>query len=295
MPLPLIKQLSVQNELGEGIQWHALSQSLWWTDIHNSKLYSYSPSADQISVFHMPDRVGCFAFTPTKSVLIVAFAKGIARYHLETKEITWLSKPEQHNPGNRFNDGRVDRNGSFWAGTLVEDAKQSIENAKLYQLNQDLTYSPRLTNIQISNGLCFSPNGELVYHADSPTRSIYRYEITASGDLTAKTRLAITPEGVYPDGACIDVNGNLWSAQWGGGRVVQYSSTGEILSQVDIPVAQPSCVAIGGPNMDWLCVTSAREGLSQNTLEQQKSAGDVFIYQLPAPIGLEESLCTTLL
>jgi sugar lactone lactonase YvrE len=288
--MKLIKTIPVKNSLAEGIQWHQKSQSVWWTDIINAQLYQYHPESDKTTIYPMPDRVGCFAFTSLQNVVVVAFANGFAFYNLKNKQIQWLEKPEEHIKGNRFNDGRVDRKGRFWAGTMVEDKQSSNQLGSLYMLDENQKCHLMLSGIEISNSLCFSINNEQLYHTDTPTRKINCFDIAYdSKQLHLNSTLVQTPSIGFPDGSCIDSENYLWNAQWGASRVVRYTPLGKEDIVIKLPVPQPSCVAIGGPTMNWLFVTTARQGLSQKELELFPSSGDIFIYQLENIKGLEES------
>lgn len=158
-------------------------------------------------------------------------------------------------------------------------------------LDRDNNVHARRSGLSITNSLCWSPNGEKLYHADSPSREIYQYSCdTSTGELTNPVLFAKTPKNVFPDGAYVDKNGHLWSAQWGGNCVVQYSANGEIMQRIELPVSQVSCVTIGGINLDQLFVTSARDGLTQKALEAEPLAGCLFIVNLAESIGLPEPI-----
>ena len=286
----LLNVIDVTNTLGEGVQWHALSQCIWWTDIEECCLYSYSTQSNQLNKHAMPDRVGCFAFIEDDPRIIVAFATGIAFYDFSSKTLEWIDKPEAHIKGNRFNDGRVDRQGRFWYGSLIENKESVDQSASLYMLNPQGKSVVKESNIEIANGLCWSPDGKKLYHADSPKQTIHQYDFnTATTELSNKKLFAKTKPGSFPDGSAVDAEGYLWNAQWGGSRVVRYNPQGEIDLSIQLPVSQPSCVAFGGPNLDWLMITSAREDLSEQELLQQPLAGNLFIYQVNGTTGLEEN------
>ncbi|WP_440874103.1 SMP-30/gluconolactonase/LRE family protein [Thalassotalea sp. PLHSN55] len=295
----LLFSVDVSNQLGEGVQWHKETQSIWWTDIESSCLWRYSTltkdSSNPLTKYAMPERVGCFAFIKGDDRLVIAFSSGIALYHLASKQLSWLAQPEKHLQHHRFNDGRVDRQGRFWAGTLYEgEAPNTGELASLYMLDHQQECHNMLANIEISNGLCWSLDGNILYHADSPTQCIYQYQMKSdSGLLTDKQLFAKTSENSFPDGSCIDADGYLWNAQWGGSKVVRYAPNGEINLIQSLLVSQPSCVAIGGPNMDWLIVTSAKQGLTTKQLAKEPQAGNLFVYQLNHVKGVEESQCQT--
>ncbi|NMP30176.1 SMP-30/gluconolactonase/LRE family protein [Thalassotalea sp. M1531] len=291
--MQLIKILAVKNLLGEGIVWHPDQQSLWWTDILTCKLYCYEWQHNNLIHYALPERLGCFGFTKDSQQIIAAFASGIALYNLNTSEVKWLARPELYNKGNRFNDGGVDRLGRFWAGTMVENKQLSTAEGKLYYLKSNGECCVALDNIGISNALCWSTNGEGVYHADSPSHSIFKYQFDNDKGLVNKQLFAETASGQVPDGACIDSIGHLWSAQWGGAQVIEYDIHGCAQQVIQLPVSQPTCVAIGGPNLDLLCITSAQQGLSKYELAKQPQAGNVFIYQLEESLGVNEVFLNT--
>ncbi|MDT8429421.1 MAG: SMP-30/gluconolactonase/LRE family protein [Pseudomonadales bacterium] len=284
-------QLPVANQLGEGVIWHHSTRTLWWTDIEACKLYSYSLDREFLQEWSVPERIGSFGFTSKPDLLVVAFASGFALYNYSNGDIQWLAHPEQQRPANRLNDGRVDRQGRFWAGGMVEhrEREQNSQGAGLYCLVGDCRVQQHLDGIRISNGLCWSPEADILYHADSPRRVITAYAFNATeGSLGAPRLFATTPEGIHPDGATIDSAGQLWSAQWGGSRVVCYDRQGQIRGVLTVPVSQVSCVAFAGPQLNLLCITSARTGLSEEQLLVEPDAGDLFIYEVDAH-GLPET------
>jgi sugar lactone lactonase YvrE len=286
----LIKTIKVGNQLGEGVQWHQASQSIWWTDIEQTCLYSYSMATEQTTQHPMPERVGCFAFVQGQTRLLIAFASGMAFYDLANEAIDWLAQPELLIKGNRFNDGRVDRQGRFYAGTMVENAITSEQSAHLYCLDSNQQCSAKLRGIEISNGLCWSPDGKTMYHADSPTRTISQYDYSLEqGGITNPRFFAKTAESVFPDGSAVDAQGYLWNAQWGGSQVVRYSPDGAQDLILNVPASQPSCVCFAGEKFDKLIVTSAKQGLTREQMDKDSQAGHVFIYQLNGIAGLEES------
>lgn len=280
MSYPLIDTVPCANILGEGVQWNAADQSVWWTDIQAAKIYRYHAATKNLQQWSTPEPVGCFAFAHRESRLLVAFASGIAWLDLDSGAYEWLARPELAVSGNRLNDGRVDRQGRFWVGGLVEQRAAEDQGTSLYCLDEQLQLSCHLNGLSISNSLCWSPDSRHLYHADSPTHRIHVYDFDASaGRLSNRRIFAETAEGVEPDGACIDSQGYLWSAQWGSSRVVRYTPDGQVAATVDLPFSQPTCVALGGPQLDWLLITSARKGLSAEQLQQQPQAGNLMIFQ----------------
>jgi L-arabinonolactonase len=274
----LIDIISVGNTLGEGVLWDCVGRRIWWSDIQERRLFRYGLQSRGLETFELPERLGSFGFIEGSDKLIAAFESGFARYHPESGELHWIVRPGHDATNVRFNDGRIDRQGRFWAGSMVEG--EGEPKGKLYCLDR-CDAKVCLTGISISNSICFSSEGKHLYFADSPRRTILRCDIDpANGTIGNRQVFAKTPEGAFPDGANIDAEGHLWSAHWGAGRVVRYSPDGSISGVVEIPTSQVTCVAFGGADLDLLFVTSAREGMSEATLREQPNAGDVFVYKV---------------
>ena len=204
----LIETLRVKNELGEGVIWDAACAAVWWTDIQGSTLYRYSPQDKKLEQWATPERLGSFALVANSDKLICGFASGFAYFNPVKGAIQWLSKIEQDNPGTRLNDGRADRQGRFWAGSMVEVGEQGA--GALYSIDHQLRVSSQISGLTISNGLCWSPDGKLMYHTDTPSRSIYRYDFdTVSGAISNQSLLVRTEKGCFPDGATVDAQGYI--------------------------------------------------------------------------------------
>jgi L-arabinonolactonase len=273
----LVDIVAVRNTLGEGVVWDPIGERTWWTDIQERRLFRYDPLARSLEIFELPERLGSFGLVEGCDKIVGAFESGFAFYHPESGKLDWVARPAHGAANVRFNDGRVDRQGRFWAGSMVEGKGEP--HGKLYCL-QGGEPQVCLTGIAISNSICFSPDGRHLYFADTPQRTILRYDIDASGAISNRQIFAQTPHGAYPDGSNVDAQGHLWNAHWGAGRVVRYAPDGSISGGLEIPATQPTCIAFGGKNLDLLFVTSAREGLSPAVLAGQPHAGDVFVYKL---------------
>jgi L-arabinonolactonase len=279
--------LPVSNLLGEGILWDAHRQRLWWTDIQKLRLFRHDWALGRTHRLEMPERVGSFGLAAGSERLITAFESGFAWYDPGDQSVTWLARPERLHPAVRFNDGRVDRQGRFWSGTMVE-GDQSAVSAGLYSFDRRYGLRQHLGDVRISNSLCLSPDGRRLYFADSPTRTIRVFELDPEGTLGPARVFAQTPVGADPDGATIDADGCLWSAHWGAGCVVRYTPEGKIDRTLRVPASQPTCVCFGGPDLDVLCITTARIGLSAASLSAEPNAGDVFLYRVGVK-GLPEA------
>lgn len=287
----LLASIPVSNHLGEGVLWDEQTQQLLWTDIEQCTLYRMAFPGHQISKCRTPERLCSFGLSSEAHVLVVAFATGFARYDYESGQVDWLARPPEvaAGLGRRLNDGRVDRQGRFWCGAMVEDSQRAgAGTASLYCLDAGGEVSIHASNIGISNSICWSPSGQRMYFADSPERTIYTYDFDANvGAISARKVFVRTPPEAYPDGAITDADGYLWSAHWGAGQVVRYTPWGVADQVIELATCQPSCVALGGPDRSLLFVTTARQGLNDAALARQPQTGNLFIYQL-ANYGLTE-------
>lgn len=283
-PVAIIK---VGNALGEGIIWNDDDETAWWTDIEGKALYRFDWRRQVLRRFAAPERLGAFGFVAGEPFLICAFENGFALFDPETGLKSAITRPDGLVTGMRLNDGRVDRQGRFWTGAMVEDPALA-RTACLYCL-QDGSIQTKGNGLAISNGICWSPDSAWFYFADSGRRLIWRYAFDpATGGISEPQEFARTADPACPDGAAVDAQGYVWSAQWGGGCVIRYAPDGRVDRVLELPVSRPTCVAFGGPNLDLLFVTTARVGLSASELAAQTGAGDVLVYNVRVQ-GLPEN------
>jgi len=269
--------LDVCNQLGEGILWDVRTQSAVWTDIESSLLWQWQPDGDPQS-FALPQRLGSLALTAIPGTYIGAFEAGFARFTPATAAFELLAPVTADHPHLRMNDGRVDRSGMFWAGSMAERAGNPL--GRLWRYDGAAQATPFLGDILIPNSLCWSRDGTHMYFADSPRSTILRYAFDAEHGPHGEPEIfARTPHGIHPDGSCIDAEDHLWNAQWGGGEIVRYRPDGSVERRLPLPVSQPSCVAFGGADLDLLLVTTARVDLAPEHLAEQPLAGALLVYQ----------------
>jgi len=164
---------------------------------------------------------------------------------------------------------------------MVEDESiAGVASGKLYRLGADRTPTIMVEGLGIPNGICWSPDGTRFYLSDSQRRTIFTYDYAQeSGQISNRRVFAQTPENIYPDGADMDSQGFMWSAQWGGAQVVRYAADGTIKYRLPVPAIQPTCIAFGGEDMSLLFVTSARDGLSAEDLAKSPESGNLFVFQ----------------
>lgn len=281
LPAPMQAVLEARNTLGEGITWCDRAQALYWTDIHASTLWRYTPSSGETKQWQLPERLASFALCEADGWLLLALASKLTFFRLADGALHTLHEVEPQLP-TRCNDGACDRQGRFVFGTLHEPvdsgAKQPI--AGFWRLNADLTLEKLpLEGVAISNSLAFSPDGGTLYYCDSLARTIRCCDY---GDTLGDTRLFADLRDTMgePDGSCVDADGGLWNAQWGLGRVVRYNTDGSVERILPLAARQPTRPAFGGAALDTLYVTSARDGLDATALASEPLAGALFAAQV---------------
>ncbi|MGC1550654.1 MAG: SMP-30/gluconolactonase/LRE family protein, partial [Rhodanobacter sp.] len=259
---PMDVALDAGNTLGEGIIWCERAQALYWTDIQRSTLYRLHPASGTLQHWTMPERLASFALCEADGWLLLALASRLAFFRLADGHLQTLHDVEPGFP-TRCNDGACDRQGRFVFGTMHEPAEGNKHaRGSFWRLNADLSLEHlALPYVAISNSIAFSPDGTSMYFCDSLSRCIQR---CTYGDTLGIPQRFVDLGDVAgePDGSCVDAEGSLWNAQWGLGRVVCYASDGSIRMLLPVPTSQPTRPAFGGPHLDTLYVTSARDGLS---------------------------------
>ncbi|HEV7814214.1 MAG TPA: SMP-30/gluconolactonase/LRE family protein [Janthinobacterium sp.] len=278
-----------QNSLGEGVLWCERSQQVYWTDIHAARLHACHPGSGAHGEWTMPERLCCFALTADENVLLLGLESGLAFFNLQTRVLLPICDVEADLPTTRINDGRCDRQGRFVFGTLDEAPRRQAIGS-FYRLNHDLTLERLpLPKVAISNSICFSPDGGAMYFCDSVVKTIYRWDAYASGDASAISVFTDLAGGqASPDGSTVDADGHLWNAQWGAARVVRYTPAGQAECMLHLPVSQPSCICLGGADLNDLFVTTAQESLSPDMLAGEPLAGGLFHTRLDGVRGLPE-------
>lgn len=280
-----------RHALGECPLWCERSGRLYWTDIAASKLWSCAPDSGVTLSWPIPERLASFALTNDDDVLLLGLASRLARFNLASGVIQTICEVEPELPSTRINDGRCDRNGGFVFGTLNE-APDCAPIGSFYRLSPNFSLSRlSLPNIAIANSICFSPDGRTMYYCDSLTKTLRCCDYDGTtGVIKADRQFAdLRDESGVPDGSCIDADGYLWNTVWGGRRIVRYAPDGTLDRIIPVPVAQPSCVNFGGPQLDTLFFTSARVSMTHDALAAEPTAGGVFRTRLENVFGIAES------
>ncbi len=263
------------NVLGDGVQWHPRQRRLFWTDIDSRRLWSCDEQGGHLHHVALDERLTAFAFCDDGRML-GAFADGLGWLDPRTGQRRLFEPYLPGVDGVRMNDGAVDRQGRFVVGGIATTGDApgtpvwSVERGSVQVL---------FDGVRVANSIAFSPEGTTMYFADSPSGEIRvcSYD-TATGRPGAWDVLdRISPEDGVPDGACIDAEGGLWNARWGGGVVARYLSDGTCDVHVRVPVPHVTCCAIGGLTMRRMFITTAAPGPGP----APAGAGGIFAVDLP--------------
>jgi sugar lactone lactonase YvrE len=273
-------EVAVRGEatLGEGPTWDTSTSTLLWVDILGSAVHRYDPGRGTDSVLPTPQHVGA-AKPRAAGGLIANLRDGVALLDADGGQ-RWLVYWERE--GVRGNDAAVDGAGRLWAGTMRYDTAEG--GGWLARVEPDGAAKVLLDDVTISNGIAWSPDNTLMYYIDTPTSrvDVFDYDL-ATGSATDRRPLC-TVEG-SPDGMCVDADGCLWVAVWGGSAIRRYTPEGKLDREVPLPVSQPTACAFGGPDFTDLYVTTAREGLEN----PEELAGSLLV--LPGfGVGLPSTL-----
>ncbi|SFB04900.1 Sugar lactone lactonase YvrE [Poseidonocella pacifica] len=253
--------------LGEGPLWHPVRQELFWFDILNRKLHSRQQSWEF-------DRYVSAAGWISETALLVASETDLFRFDLSQGSATSLIPLEAGDPQTRSNDGRADPWGGFWIGTMGKRAEHEAGAIYRYFRGELRKLHGAIT---IPNAICFSPDRQWAYFADTKRQVIYRQALGPEGWPSSPEEpfIDLAPEGRNPDGAVVDSSGALWCAEWGSGEVSCYGQDGALRARLSVGLPQPSCPAFGGTSFDRLFVTTAREGMDVSALETAPDSGCV--------------------
>lgn len=261
-------------QLGEGPLWHPERKQLFWFDIMGKRLLTRD--GDTPLEWQFDEHVSAAGWTG-RDTLLVASETGLWHFDVTTGGKTLVCALEADNPDTRSNDGRADPWGGFWIGTM----------GKLHGLKQGAIYRfykgelrKIIPDITISNTICFNPNAPLAFYSDTVTHQIMAQPLNPDTGWpmgAAHVLVDLNEEGLNPDGAVVDSDGNLWVAEWGAFRVSCYDVTGTRIKTVEAPAEQCSCPAFGGTDLTDLYITTAIEDMTDTQRAAQPGNGKTLI------------------
>ena len=277
-----------RNMLGENALWCPREQVLWWFDVVSVVLWRFTPATGRVDQWPLPKRAGSFALRAARGLLF-AFQKGFATLEEAGGEFIWRDVAGIAFGDERFNDGKVDRAGRFWAGTMPISG--SGPHGSLYLVGKEGSLHRMVTGVTISNGLAWSLDRKKMYYIDTPTFEVacFDYDDTTGSIDRRRTAFKIPRTEGAPDGMTIDAEGMLWVAHWGGWQVTRWDpEKGTKIDQIKLPVSNVTSCTFGGSDLRDLYITSAREGLTA----AQLLAGALFVIRQSDWKGLPVTRCS---
>jgi len=279
--------------VGECPVWRATEAALYWVDIPAKRIHRLQIETGKTDTWTTTAMVACIAFRHD-GTLIAGMEDGIYSLSLlanGTAATTPLAALSMPMPNMRFNDGRCDRQGRFWAGTMHMDmaAGHAVGGLFRYTLADGLS-SPVVDNLLTQNGLAWSPSGDQMYLSDSHPKSqlvwVFDYDIATGSPVNRRLFVDMNQHPGRPDGASVDTDGCYWTCANDAGQLLRFTPAGKLDRSITLPVKKPSMCAFGGANFDTLYVTSIRPQ-KETDLVEQPFAGAVFALR-PGVRGLPE-------
>lgn len=257
--------------LGESPVWCPRTRALHWVDVRGKAVHRLEHATGAIRSWAVPELIGCLALRHGGGAL-VALRSGIASLDFEDGRVEMLAEPHAGLPDMRFNDGRCDRQGRFWAGSMNDVTRAPV--GLLYRFDRD-GLAPVLDEVAVPNSLCWSPDGLTMYFSFGSEPVIHAFDYDPVTGVPGNRReFARLLDGAgVPDGAAVDAEGFVWSAHYGGAKIVRYAPDGQPDSVVSLPVSQPTSCAFGGPGLATLYITTARQRMSAEALAAEPLAG----------------------
>jgi sugar lactone lactonase YvrE len=279
---------------GESPMWHAGQAAWYWVDIPARLIWRMEHASGILRHWVAPEMVACIAAS-SDGGLVAGMETGMFHLALNgdgTVNARRLATPSAGalGEGMRFNDGRCDRQGRFWSGTMFMDMGAARAVGGLYRYSADGgLHGPVVKNLLTQNGLAWSPDGRTMYLSDShhQRRLVWAYDYDIDTGLPQRERvfLDLTGQKGRPDGAAVDADGCYWTCANDGGVVQRFTPEGKLDRELALPMAKPSMCAFGGPGLDLLLVTSIDPAGAGN---HEGDAGRVVILR-PGVQGVAET------
>ncbi|MFN8518699.1 MAG: SMP-30/gluconolactonase/LRE family protein [Chloroflexota bacterium] len=262
--------------LAEGPAWDRRRESVWWVDIDAGEVLRGTIRSGAIDVVHrvaLGTTVGAVVPSSDGGQLVAA-GHELMRVAPDGT-VASLVPVIEHEPGRRLNDGKCDPAGRFLVGSLTLNKTSSAE--VLVRLERDRTLTVIDSDLSLSNGLGWSPDGRTMYSVDSGPGVVWRRPYEPDGMAVGARREAFRIRDGLPDGMCIDVEGSLWVAVWGAGEVRRYGPAGDMQARVRVPAPNVTSASFVGSDLDQLLITTASIGLAPRDLERMPASGCLFL------------------
>jgi sugar lactone lactonase YvrE len=258
MNVQVRRLVETRNALGEGPLWDPVDHVIYWVDILDRTVWRADANGGNARDWSVPAHIGALALRHGGGA-VVALSTGFHALDFETGLCTPITDPEAGNTRTRFNDGKVDRRGRFFAGTM--DYQETEGLGSLYRLDPDMTCTKLDQDIVVFNAPCWSPDDRTFYFADSAKGVIYANDYDIETGTISNRRVFPTADDApgVPDGCTVDGEGHLWNARWGAGCVVRFSPDGRVDRIIEIPARKTTSCTFGGLDLDLLYVTSMKD------------------------------------
>lgn len=249
--------IDVKTTLGEGPVWDVEQQRLYFIDSFDGRVFRCTADGGEVRCWDVPGKIGSMALRKNGEGAIVSLEQGFHMLDFASGECALIHDPEPDMPQNRLNDGKADRRGRFFAGSM--DTSESSPSGALYRVDPDLTVTRVDTDIVCSNGPCFSPDDKIFYFQDTWSGQIWAYDYDIETGALANRRVFATVDGSNggaADGSTVDAEGFLWNALVYDSKLVRYAPDGSVDRVIEMPVKKVTSMNFGGPDMDVLFVTT---------------------------------------
>ncbi|XP_058886332.1 regucalcin-like isoform X1 [Acipenser ruthenus] len=270
-----------KNRIGESPVWEEKEGTLLYVDVSGQKVCRWNPDTNHIQSIQTDAYVG--SVVPRRSGgYVIGVGTRFAAVDWETQTIKTIAHVDKDKSNNRFNDGKVDPAGRFFAGTMgmeVRPAELERGQGSLYTLNTDHSVRKHFDQVDISNGLDWSLDHNTFYYIDSLSFSVdaFDYDLQTGSLSNRRVLYKLEKDEGIPDGMSIDTEGRLWVACYNGGRVLRIDpATGKRIETVKLPVDKTTSLCFGGKDYSELYVTSACEGMDDAWTARQPEAGGIF-------------------
>jgi len=263
--------------VGESPVWHPEEQTLYWIDIQRREIHRYHPASGQNETFELPEIVTSIGLR-SGDELILTLKKHFATFNTATSRLQRWGDVEADLSRNRFNDGKCDPQGRFWAGTM-DATDWSAPAGNLFRMDADKLITKMQTGVICSNGSGWSPDGRTMYYTESFRYSVFHYDFDPGTGAISNRRPFATLDskcGGFPDGMTVDADGFVWSNVVGLGQIRRYDPKGKLERIVQLPVPRATDCTFGGPNLRTLYITTARETMTPAQLSDAPLSGSLF-------------------
>lgn len=279
----------VRNLVGESPVWSAAEKALYWVDVEGRLAQRLGSQGGNPTRWCVPEPIGCIGLRKAGG-LVCAIRSGFTLFDPESGRMEPIADPETDRPDNRFNDGKVDRRGRFWAGTR-NFRDHSKKDGSLYRLDANRSIHQIDSGFTCPNGIAWSPDDKRMYVCDTWIRAIFVYDFDADAGLASNKRVfaTLTPEEGYPDGLTVDADGFLWNAHYDGWRITRYAPNRRVDRVIKMPVRHVTSLTFGGERVQTLFITTGCLRLSDDERASQPSAGHVFALE-PSAQGIAEPM-----